>query len=79
MDVYNAQKNPELASSIADQYPCANISKEEKENMFYSPAWNSYLDSNYAEAAPNFEIFRPNDSWCYFEMLTIKRLSFRSP
>jgi TolA-binding protein len=57
MDVYNAQKNPELASAIADQYPCANISKEEKENMFYSPAWNSYLDSNYAEAAPNFEIY----------------------
>jgi tetratricopeptide (TPR) repeat protein len=57
IDVYNAQKNPELASTIADQYPCANISKEEKENMFYSPAWNSYLDSNYAEAAPNFEIY----------------------
>lgn len=57
IDVYNAQKNPELASSLADQYPCANISKEEKENMFYSPAWNSYLDSNYAEAAPNFEIY----------------------
>jgi tetratricopeptide (TPR) repeat protein len=57
IDVYNAQKNPELASATADQYPCANISKEEKENMFYSPAWNSYLDSNYAEAAPNFEIY----------------------
>lgn len=57
MDVYNAQKNPELASSIADQYPCANVSKEEKENMFYSPAWNSYLDSNYTEAAPKFEVY----------------------
>jgi TolA-binding protein len=57
IDVYNAQKNPELASATADKYPCANISKEEKENMFYSPAWNSYLDSNYAEAAPNFEIY----------------------
>jgi tetratricopeptide (TPR) repeat protein len=41
IDVYNAQKNPELASATADQYPCANISK----------------DSNYAEAAPNFEIY----------------------
>ena len=57
MDVYIAQKHPEKASDLADQYPCANVSPDEKENLFYNPALQSYVDSNYLEAIPKFETY----------------------
>ena len=57
MDVYIAQKKPEKASDLADQYPCANVSPDEKENLFYNPALQSYVDSNYVEAIPKFETY----------------------
>jgi tetratricopeptide (TPR) repeat protein len=57
MDVYIAQKKPEKASDLADQYPCANVSPDEKENLFYNPALQSYVDSNYLEAIPKFETY----------------------
>jgi tetratricopeptide (TPR) repeat protein len=57
VDVYAAQKNPEMAADIADRYPCANISKDEKENLFYNPALQSYMDSSYSEAIPKFELY----------------------
>ncbi len=57
MDVYMAQKAPQKASDIAEQYPCANISPDEKENLFYNPALQSYVDSNYTEAIPKFETY----------------------
>ncbi len=56
-DVYTTQKLPEKAADLADRYECANISKDEKENIFFSPAWASYQDSNYVEAAPKFELY----------------------
>lgn len=55
VDVYAAMKQPEKASSIANQYACANISMDEQEGLFYSPAINSYVDSAYAAAIPQFE------------------------
>ena len=57
MDVYTAQKHPEKAADLADRYPCANISPDEKENLFYNPALQSYVDSNYVEAIPQFESY----------------------
>ncbi len=57
VDVYNAQKSPEKAAEIADRYPCANISKDEKENMFYNPAFQSYTDSSYVDAVSKFESY----------------------
>lgn len=57
VDVYAAQKSPEKAADIADRYPCANISKDEKENLFYNPALQSYIDSSYSEAIPKFELY----------------------
>ncbi|MEN9743489.1 MAG: hypothetical protein RLZZ65_1294 [Bacteroidota bacterium] len=57
IDVYNAQKKPDLASEVIDKYPCANISTEEKENIFYSPALAAYEDTNYREAVEKFEIY----------------------
>ncbi|MEY3727511.1 MAG: hypothetical protein RL098_972 [Bacteroidota bacterium] len=49
IDVYNAQKKPDMASEVIDRYPCANISTEEKENIFYSPALAAYEDTNFRE------------------------------
>ena len=57
VDVYAAQKSPEKAADIADRYPCANISKDEKENLFYNPALQSYMDSSYSEAISKFSTY----------------------
>ncbi len=57
MDVYTAKKQPEKASDLADRYACANISADEKENLFYSPAFQSYMDSSYNEAITKFETY----------------------
>ena len=57
MDVYVAQKNPEKAADLVDKYPCANVSPDEKENLFYNPALQSYIDSNYLAAIPQFESY----------------------
>lgn len=55
VDVYAALKQPEKASSLANQYACANISMDEQEGLFYSPAIDAYVDSSYSTAIPNFE------------------------
>ena len=57
VDVYAAQKTPEKAAEIADRYPCANISKDEKENLFYNPAFQSYADSSYSDAITKFQAY----------------------
>ena len=57
MDVYITMKLPEKASDLADQYACANVSPDEKENLFYNPALQSYVDSNYVEAIPKFSSY----------------------
>jgi len=55
VDLYAALKQPEKASALASQYACANISLDEQEGLFYSPAIDAYVDSNYTAAIPNFE------------------------
>ncbi len=55
VDVYAAMKQPEKAATLADSYACANISVDEQEGLFYSPAIEAYRDSNYTVAIPNFE------------------------
>ena len=57
IDVYAAKKQPEKASDLADRYACANISADEKENLFFSPAFQSYTDSTYGEAISKFETY----------------------
>ena len=55
VDVYAALKQPEKASDIAAQYSCANISTDEQEGLFYSPAIEAYQDSAFSTAIPLFE------------------------
>lgn len=57
MDVYTAKKEPEKASDLAERYACANISADEKENLFYTPAFQSYMDSTYKDAITKFETY----------------------
>jgi tetratricopeptide (TPR) repeat protein len=57
IDVYSAKKQPEKASELADRYACANISADEKENLFFTPAFQSYMDSSYSDAIGKFETY----------------------
>jgi TolA-binding protein len=57
IDVYAAKKQPEKASELADRYACANISADEKENLFFAPAFQSYMDSSYSDAIGKFETY----------------------
>ena len=54
MDVYVAMKSPERAEEVANEYDCAGLSADEKENLYFNPALQSYVDSNYADAVPKF-------------------------
>jgi tetratricopeptide (TPR) repeat protein len=54
-DIYRTLKQPEKSEKLADQYPCANFSKDEKEELYYSPAMDSYSDSAFATAIPQLE------------------------
>ena len=54
MDVYLALKQPENAEKVANDYDCAGLSSDEKENLYYNPALQNYVDSNYVEAIPKF-------------------------
>ncbi|NBV67794.1 MAG: outer membrane protein assembly factor BamD [Flavobacteriia bacterium] len=55
MDVYVAMKSPEKAEAVANEYACADLSSDEKENLYYNPALQSYVDSNYQDAIPKFK------------------------
>jgi tetratricopeptide (TPR) repeat protein len=54
MDVYLTLKKPESAEQVANEYDCAGLSSDEKENLYYNPALQSYVDSNYQDAIPKF-------------------------
>jgi TolA-binding protein len=54
VDVYAALKQPEKASELASEYSCANISSDEQEGLFFSPAFEAYKDSSYTTAIPQF-------------------------
>jgi len=55
MDVYLAMRKPEEAEKVANEYDCAGLSSDDKENLYYNPALQSYVDSNYRDAIPKFE------------------------
>ncbi len=60
-DLYIAMNKPEKIEVLAQQYPCANITSDEQENLYYLPAVDVYYDSTksttirYNEAIPKFE------------------------
>jgi tetratricopeptide (TPR) repeat protein len=54
-DVYTALKQPEKVSELASQYACADISMDEQEGLYYTPAYEAYKDSSYVTAIPQLE------------------------
>jgi len=57
VEVYTSQNKVEEATEIADRYPCANISADEKENIYYTPAIEAYKSNFYEGAIPKFEAY----------------------
>jgi tetratricopeptide (TPR) repeat protein len=57
VDVYTAQQKPQKAAEVVDRYSCINYSDDEKENLFYTPALQAYLDTNYQEAIDKFKVY----------------------
>ena len=57
VDVYTAQQKPEKAAAVVDRYSCINYTDDEKENLFYTPALQAYLDTNYTEAIEKFSTY----------------------
>ena len=57
IEIYKSTNRLNDAAEIADQYSCAEISMDEKENIFYVPAIEAYGKNQYAEAAPKFQAY----------------------
>ena len=57
VEIYTSQNKVEEATEIADKYPCANISADEKENIYYTPAIEAYKSNFYEDAIPKFEAY----------------------
>ena len=57
VEVYTSQNKVDEASEIAERYPCANISADEKENIYYTPAIEAYKSNFYEDAIPKFEAY----------------------
>ncbi len=55
IDIYKSQGKPEKVEQLVGEYPCANFTVDEQEDLYYLPAMNQYQDSNYAQAIPLFE------------------------
>ncbi len=62
VDIYTAQNKPQKAAEVVDRYSCMDYSDDEKENLFYAPALQAYLDTNYAEAVGKFLLYLENFS-----------------
>lgn len=60
-DLFIAIDRPDKVESLVQEYACADISAEERENIYYLPAMTLYTDSTktekvrYTQATPKFE------------------------
>ena len=57
VDVYTAQQKPQKAAQVVERYSCINYTDDEKENLFYTPALQAYLDTSYLEAIEKFQVY----------------------
>lgn len=55
IEIYAAQNNPEKAQQLAQQYPCADFSANEQEDLYYLPAMKEFNEENYSAAITLFE------------------------
>jgi tetratricopeptide (TPR) repeat protein len=52
IDLYKAQNTPEKVGELPALYPCAEISEDEQEFIYFETAFGLYQDSSYAETIP---------------------------
>lgn len=52
IDLYKAQGQLEKISELPSQYPCAEISEDDQEFIYFETAYGLYQDSAFAEAIP---------------------------
>lgn len=55
IEIYAAAGNTEKVEQLAAEYPCANFSVDEQEDLYYLPAMKEYQDENYSQSIPLFE------------------------
>lgn len=55
VDIYKASQQPEKVEALVTQYPCANFTPDEREDLYYIPAIETYNDSNYQQAIVLFD------------------------
>jgi TolA-binding protein len=60
LDIYTAQNKPTKAADVVERYSCIDYSEDEKENLFYGPALQAYLDTNYDQAVEKFSVYVDN-------------------
>ena len=56
-NVFSAKGETDRIAGLITKYPCAQISSDEIENLYYEPAEKSYTDSLFAAAIPKFETY----------------------
>lgn len=56
-NVFSAKGETDKIAVLITKYPCAQISSDEIENLYYEPAEKSYTDSLFAAAIPKFESY----------------------
>ncbi|TNE56226.1 MAG: tetratricopeptide repeat protein [Bacteroidetes bacterium] len=55
VEIYKVQGQPERIESLIKDYPCAEFTPDDQEELFYNTAVEPYLDSNYQKAIPQLE------------------------
>lgn len=55
IEIYSAQNNPEKVQQLAQQYPCADFTANEQEDLYYLPAMKEFDEENYSASIPLFE------------------------
>ncbi len=60
LDIYTAQNKPTKAADLVERYSCIDYSEDEKENLFYGPALQAYLDTNYEQAIEKLLVYVDN-------------------
>jgi tetratricopeptide (TPR) repeat protein len=56
-NVFSAKGETDRIAGLITKYPCAQISSDEIENLYFEPAEKSYTDSLFAAAIPKFETY----------------------
>lgn len=55
IDIYKATQQQDKVGALVAQYPCANFTENEQEDIYYSPAMDAYQDSSFQQSIILFE------------------------